>query len=226
MGQAKRYVSSKKRLAPITYCIVVEGEKTEKRYFDDLKAEFDQYRRHLKYRFKESLGLDIPDCHLVVKHAGGRSFENVLRKAIDEVDSGHSKIWCVVDADFYVSLQGKQLKDAEVAHRNAEKNNIEVILSRPCFEVWFRHHFNADTSAWVDGETAKANIQKIWPDYDLKPRRHWDLLRERLVDKAFDNAKLVRKHHGCPEKSVSECDASSEVDWIIYELFGEQDLDV
>jgi len=201
----------------MTYCVVVEGEKTEKLYFDDAKFEFDG-RQRAEQEAARNLGeLSPRSCSLVVVVAGGRSFENVISKALQQTNVGHEKIWCVVDADFYARLQGKQRKDADKAYKAALAKGIDVVFSRPCFEVWFRHHFNADSSAWVDGDTAKAGLAKLWPEYLLKPTKHWDLLKPRQ-DIAISNAGAVRKRHSCPPAQVQDSDACSEVDRLILEL--------
>jgi hypothetical protein len=208
---------SKERPAQVTYCIVVEGERTEKNYFTDAKTEFQQLQRKRMLERINAGQHNVVAAVLTVEVAGGRSFENVVRKALDQVGLGYKKIWCVVDADFYVRLQGKQRRDADATYRSALEAGIDIIFSRPCFEVWYRHHFNPDSSALVDGDRAKKEVQRIWPEYLTKPERHWELLRDRLPDHALPNARRVRTAHG--RRPVEECDSSTDVDWLIYELF-------
>jgi hypothetical protein len=209
---------SKRRLPPITYCVVVEGIKTEANYFGDAKAEFDRLQRDLREAAKNSGNLNTRDCSLLIVVAGGRSFVNVVQKALEQVGLGHEKIWCVVDADFYVRLTGLQRQEADHEYKRALRAGIDIVFSRPCFEVWFRHHFNAETSAWVDGSTSKQRIAALWPAYNTKPDQHWDLLKDRCTQ-AFANAQQVRISHGCPPATVEDCDASSDVDWLLMDLF-------
>jgi len=217
MSQKRFERKSKQRLSPFTYCIVVEGIKTEKNYFNDYKVEFDAHQRQLQQQARNNGKLQTRDCFLIVKPAGGRSFENVAKMALDQLDLGHQKVWCVVDADFYVRLTGAELQKAKAIHQRAANAGVDFVFSRPCFEVWFRNHFNADASAWIDGDTSKQNIQKLWPDYELKPNSHWALLKTRL-ESALLNAKIVRQKHSIPPNAVKDCDACSEVDRLLSEL--------
>lgn len=210
---------SKRRPSPVTYCVVVEGEKTEANYFHDIKAEFDKLQRRNRILAQNNGVIDTKDCSLVVKVAGGMSFHHVVSVAIEQVQTGHSKVWCVVDADFYVRLTGLEKKRADEIFEKALGVGIDLIFSRPCFEVWFIQHFSNSTRALQTGQRAKLEISKLWPDYVKKPTDHWNLLRDRVSLVAIPNATAVRKSHRCPPNLVYDCDASSEVDWLIMTLF-------
>ena len=141
----------------------------------------------------------------------------MIDTALAQLDAGYRKIWCVVDADFFVHLTGKQRAAAERAYNQALGSKIDVIFSMPCFEVWFRRHFNAESSSWENGDRAKAEIAKIWPGYLLQPSRHWELLRDQLRSHALPNARKARLIRG---NRPAECsDASTDVDRLIYDLF-------
>lgn len=214
---------SKSIPSPITFCLVVEGVKTEYNYFRDAKADFDKLQRYYQTRATNAGYMRIPSCSLLVKCAGGRSFVNVVSTAIRQTGLGHRKVWCVVDADFYVRLQGKDKADADAKYNEAVAKGVDIIFSRPCFEVWFRHHFNRQTSAWINGDTSKQRICRLWPDYMNKPQRHWELLLPQ-IEVALANAQAVRQHFNIPPSLVENCDASTDVDWLIRELFFDDEI--
>jgi hypothetical protein len=216
MGKNRPKRSNQRRPERITYWVVVEGH-TEDRYFTDAKAEFDelQYSHIVEARNKGVAQAKI--CRLTVECANGFSFENVIGIALNQVDKGHTKIWCVVDADFYARLTGKEKTNAANLYHKALKAGIDVIFSRPCFEVWYRLHFERKDSPWADGKTAKANIAKLWPEYETKPDKHWDMLRGKL-EVAIENAEAVRNSKGIPPKLVEDCDASTNVDQVLMDL--------
>ena len=199
--------------------MVVEGQKTEKLYFDDAKVEYNRMQHDRAVAGRAAGKPDVVERSLTVVSAGGGSFAGVLRHGLDQLSVGHERVFVVADADTYVGLSGRSRGDADKVYGEALGKGIEVILSNPCFEVWFRHHFNADRSAWTDGAAAKAALRRLWPEYESKPERHWELLHDRLPE-AIRCAERVRGLHGSPPRPVEDCNASTAVDWLLIELFG------
>ncbi|SFD28487.1 RloB-like protein [Streptomyces aidingensis] len=77
----------------------------------------------------------------VVKHPGSPS--QVVRHAAKRRASSsgdYDQTWCVVDVDEY--------RDLEHATALAREENVELVVSNPCFEVWLLLH-HTDHRKWV-----------------------------------------------------------------------------
>ena len=186
-----------------TLCVVVEGQKTEKNYFTDAKAEYNLGREGV----------------LTVFAASGGSASNILSKAIEQVKLGHDQIWCVLDADTFGTKSDLQ-KLAQ-----AQRAKIRVIFSNPCFEVWYRQHFSNSHGPLPNGDAAKAEVKRLMAKHIKSPRSDWRDLREILAaGTPFQNAVRVKKQHGIPPAACLQSNSSSDVDIVLIELgFGPAD---
>lgn len=100
------------------YLIVTDTEETEKNYFEGLR---------------DSIPAGLKD-RLVIKVEKARTVE--LLKRVMELTDSESQYripWIVFDRD--------QVKDFDEIIRMAEKNNINVGWSNPCFEIWMYAYF-------------------------------------------------------------------------------------
>lgn len=110
----------KRRREKTRILVVTEGTKTEQQYFGLLL-------QHLK-----ATGVN----HWPLKNSGvGRDPGNVLKVALQKRDNdGESfdSIWVVVDVDEHDSL--------EKCMTDAAKEDVKVVVSNPCFEIWLLWH--------------------------------------------------------------------------------------
>ena len=104
-----------------TLWIFCEGE-TEKRYFQN----FQVIERKRQLRIKPKISED-KRADLLVEEA--ISFK--LKKDFEEGDI----LVCLLDRDF------NKKRDLESAKRKAEKENITLFFSNPCFEIWILAHY-------------------------------------------------------------------------------------
>ena len=188
---------SKPRAQRRTMCIVVEGQRTEKRYFQDASAEFNQN------------GV----VRLNVEPANGGSPAQILDKAIQQTKLGHEKIWCILDADTFETKADHQ-KLAQ-----ALRCKIEVIFSNPCFEVWYRLHFTNSHGALTNGDAAKAEVKRLMEKHIKVPRSDWLALREILrAGTPVRNAAAVKARHGIPPSQCLLANSSTDVDIVLHAL--------
>ncbi len=180
-----------------TLCIVVEGQKTEKNYFTDAKAEFNIDR----------------EAVLNIFAASGGSASNILSKAIDQVKLGHDQIWCVLDADTF----GTKADLQKLAQ--AQRAKITVIFSNPCFEVWYRLHFTNSHGPLANGDEAKAEVKRLMAKNIKSPRSDWRDLRAILAGgKPFENSLQAKTQHGIPPALCLQSNSSTDVDVVLIEL--------
>lgn len=74
----------------------------------------------------------------------------------------------------------------------AKQNGIEVLLSVPCFEIWFLQHFQYSTGQLTGNQAIKA-LRKYIPEYEKSKRVFFQLVSS--TDTAIGNAKRLEKHH-------------------------------
>ena len=157
----------------ITFLIVCEGQKTERIYFG-------------KYRERNS-GLIIFTPNTTVTDP-----INLVKFTLNQInkydlDFEHGdRAWCVFDTDKNTNENINQ------ARLIAEKNNINLCMSNPCFELWYLLHY-----CYFDQKISNIDLQKTLEkhiqNYDKLKDYFNSLLEKRNI--AIDNAKkLIKKH--------------------------------
>lgn len=142
----------KKRPKP-TILIICEGETTEPKYFEDFKTKCENSLVEV-----EAIGI-------------GGAPETVVSKAIEELQerqklarkSGNSfeleiEVWAAFDRD---DIPMSKIRSAIAL---AERNNVSVAFSNPCFEVWGLMHYSAYAKPGHQSECHKA-LKKVLPGY-------------------------------------------------------------
>lgn len=163
--------------------IVTEGY-TEKKYFE---------------KFRER---DV-DYEVIVRKSPDNNAKKVLKFCISEIKNlgldikkGDSA-YCVIDVDYNSEdTLNKILKDAK-------KENIHVILSKPCFEVFFILHFDRGIDGLAEPKDAETELGNYISGY-CKTKDYWKLLyknQKKAVEYSRDyeigeSIDLKRCHNG------------------------------
>ena len=86
-----------------------------------------------------------------------------------------------------LDLDNNSLKARTVleAKREADKFNIQIILSNPCFEIWFLEHFLRMSKRFEKSEEVITELKKYIPNY-VKKLDVFPLLQDK-VDIALSN---------------------------------------
>jgi hypothetical protein len=176
--------------------IVCEGSCTEPHYFLGLKQE---------YRLS-NLEVDGTSC--------GSSPISVVRRGIEifEADPTIDRIYCVIDRD-----EHERFSDAVNEWQQAVKNGIPIylIVSYPCFELWYFYHEGYSRSPVVrtkgrsPGQEMVRRLKLKFPKYEKESRGMWELLRSKL-----NTAKTNSKRSIADSKKELEENPSTNV----YEL--------
>ncbi|MDD2625015.1 MAG: RloB family protein [Candidatus Riflebacteria bacterium] len=133
-----------------------------------------------------------------IKFAPGNTTdpENMIKTLIEAYrDNGLNTkygdlAYCLVDADCD-SRKNDQLAGAT---NLANKHNIELIVSAPCFEIWYLCHFNYSTKRYKSNEDVIKELRQYIPGY----QKSCDSLYNELLAKikiAISNAKKLEKHN-------------------------------
>lgn len=185
-GQKKRGKISKNRKKILL--IGAEGNnKTEKIYF----SHFNR----------------MPGNDYVIRFSTGNNTdpEGIVDNTIDTVRKEELNFkdgdlaFCVFDTDTEDTKQ-KQIDGAIV---KASKKNIDVILSNPCFEIWFLQHFGYSTKEYKSNGEVLRTLERFIPEYE-KNSDPFAILNP-LMAEAIRNSKKLEKYHddlGRKRKSV------------------------
>jgi len=182
--------------------LVAEGKnKTETMYFRD----FGQ------------------DVNRIIRFASGNHTDpvnmvNELKNFLVENDFSQDlgdKAYCLIDADVNPSKNEQILKAEELAKRAG----IEIILSVPCFEIWFLSHFIFSTKQYISSAEVVTDLQKYILGYGKSTSGVYKKTKA-LISTAHENA--VRLEEYCKKNGflvhTTEFLPSTDVYRIVEEL--------
>lgn len=159
-----------------------EGKnKTEKNYF----TEFNRTQK--KYMIKPASGNSTDPKGIVEDTV-------VSMGKFEEEDLA----FCLFDSD--TDKQKQPQIDQAVAL--AKKNGIEVLLSVPCFEIWFLQHFQYSTGSLTSNQTID-KLKKFIPEYEKSENVFLQL--EESMETAVEHAERLERYHnelGVQSKSL------------------------
>ena len=205
MGLKDRELNTKprgkvtKRRKPIIL-IATEGKnKTETIYFNNLNS-FGKY--------------SIVFCK--GNYTDPINTVKVLDKEIKKIKEQRieDKAYCVFDTDVDISKNDQITK----AKALASKTKIELIISNPCFEVWYLCHYMYSTKAYNCNEEAISKLKKYISNYNKKTNI-FSILKSN-INNAISNAEKLQKYHqGLGREIYSlESNPSTEIYKIIKEI--------
>lgn len=186
-----------RKLQILVFC---EGEKTERQYLNRWRQE---YREFVEIEFDDDQG--EPKGHTpfeMVRRAANRK-----RRDQKQAKRGQGPAFdlycCVFDRD-------EHLKIPE-ALRTAADNDILVVFSNPCVELWFLLHYGPRTA-----EIHRRAAQHLWRqqsgcEKNLTPGVLDELLLPRNYETAKANAQALAKRHAGNGVAIPENNPSSSM---------------
>ena len=179
--------------------IAAEGKnKTEKTYF----SNFEDGKK--SYNITYARGNNTDPLKLV----------KMLIKEIDELKldlQDDDVAYCIFDTD----VDTNKNKIIEEAIQLARKNNIKIITSSPCFELWFLLHYDY-TTANMDSEEVIKRLKEYYPKYEKNINIYPDIIKE--IDLAIDRAKKLEKYQTDNNRRIGMVEANPNTEvYIIVE---------
>ena len=166
----KRNKSKTKTKTIPTILILTEGEKTEPFYLKELCKD---------------LGFDRENSNIEFDNCGSAPI-TIVNNAIIKKDR-YDDIYCVFDKDQHESY--------EDAIKKAKKyNNIHIINSVICFEVWFLLHYQIKNLTHQNADSLIKELIKIpeFKNYQKADKNTYAITKNEL-DNALTNASLINK---------------------------------
>lgn len=152
-----------------------EGDnKTEEIYFRNFQ------KRGNPYNIKFAYGHDTNPVGMV------KSLISYMKKE-DISTENDDKIYCVFDADIDINKQ----KRIDEAIKLASKNGIDVIMSVPCFELWYRLHYSYTSKVYSSNKEIINDLKNYIPNYE-KNINVYNIIKDK-TDVAIENSKKLEK---------------------------------
>lgn len=169
--------------------IAAEGKnKTEKTYF----SNFEDGKK--SYNITYARGNNTDPLKLV----------KMLIKEIDELKldlQDDDVAYCIFDTD----VDPNKNKIIEEAIQLARKNNIKIITSSPCFELWFLLRYDY-TTANMDSEEVIKRLKEYYPKYEKNINIYPDIIKE--IDLAIDRVKKLEKYQTDNNRRIGTVEAN------------------
>lgn len=98
--------------------------------------------------------------------------------------------YCVIDSDFSINKNNQMA----LADKKAKKNDLSLIVSSPCFEIWYLCHYEYSTKVFGSNEEVIDELKKRMPQYDKNKEDMYEILLQ-MKDNAVENAKKLEKYN-------------------------------
>jgi hypothetical protein len=152
--------------------VLCEGEKTEVGYFK-------QFRK-AGYTVKVTAG-NGTDCVSLIKEIVKIRVQDRKAKSLQKDDT----YWLVFDQDNNIPTQLNETKQL------ANKENIQLIYSNPCFELWYLLHFDYTTAQFRNADEVINNLNRHLKQPYQKNRCMFKELEQRC-ETAIQNAEKLK----------------------------------
>ena len=152
-----------------------EGKnKTEEIYFRNFQ------KRGNPYNIKFAYGHDTDPVGMI------KSLISYMKK--EDINTENAdKIYCVFDADIDINKQ----KRIDEAIKLASENGIEIIISIPCFELWYRLHYSYTSKIYFSNKEIINDLKSYIPNYE-KNMNIYNIIEDK-TNIAIENSKKLEK---------------------------------
>jgi hypothetical protein len=170
--------------------IVAEGIKTEPIYFNSLKKK-----------------LRLPMINVEVVPAGAAPI--IAKKSPTQVP--YDIVYCVVD------VEAPKADSLPKAVDKAKANNLEIILSNPCFEYWYLLHFRKTSSPFNTSQDVKSALRHEHPAYCESDKTIFDVVFDKTHEAIKRSKEVLNEQHNNTE-DISNCNPSTHIHKIVENL--------
>lgn len=181
--------------------IVCEGTVTEVEYLTGLRDFF------------KALPVEIVDCEIIGRGCDPRSVVGyaIQRRDLKRAEANrrrdsslaYDQVWCAVDVDDHTTLD-----DAIVM---ARRSGVDLIVSRPCFDLWLLYHFQKYAARSTPKEIRRKLNVHI-PGYDKHVPRDFPYGRHGT---ARSNAEEADPEHRTPNRKGANPSTNA---WLLVEV--------
>lgn len=193
--------------------IVCEDKKSAKLYIEELRAHLRLSVVTVEVRGQQDTGHTDPVG--IVAYAVARREERAREAKISNAKVAFDEVYCVIDTDEHVPGRLANLKQAQPM---ARAKDVRLIISRPCFEIWYLMHDRYVARPYARYEALKADLKQILPEYE-KSQSEFLRLRE-LIGCALRHAARLEEQRQATDQENPATDVHHLVKRL-YELAGQ-----
>ena len=177
--------------------IATEGKnKTEKTYF----SNFEDSKKSYNVTYARGNNTDpLKLVKMLIKEIAE------LRLDLQDDDVAY----CIFDTD----VDSNKNTIIEEAIQLAKKNNINIITSSPCIELWFLLHYDY-TTANMNNEEVIRRLKKYYLKYKKNINIYPDIIEK--IDLAIDRAKKLEKYQINSKQRIGTVEANPNTE--IYKI--------
>lgn len=179
MARRIEQIQRNRRIRKTKESILFEFEgknKTEEIYFKNFQKRENLY--NIKFAY-----VNNTDPVGMIK-----CLANYMKREDISKENG-DKVYCVFDSDLDINKQ----QNINEAIKLAKKNGIEIIISTPCFEFWYRLHYSYTSKKYISNQDIVNDLKNYISEYE-KNMDVYELIKDK-TDIAIKNAKKLEKEH-------------------------------
>lgn len=95
-----------------------------------------------------------------------------------------------------IAAEGKNQTETQYFRDFAKEYGVHVLVSSPCFEIWFLCHYSASTRRYASYDEVRAELWKYHDGYEKNSVGMFETTKVKLSD-AITNAERLK--HACEE---------------------------
>lgn len=167
----KRFQRKDSTRQPLSTALVVCEGDTERLYVEALVKRFNINPRRLKV--------------LKAKHSDAQHIvENAKSQKEKESEKGnhYDQVFVIFDKDE---------NDVEKVRNNAKKDNIQTIVSAPCFEYWILLHYELTDRAYVKCAQVVRDVKEFCHNHEKTNSAFYQEIINKHLGAAKRNARLI-----------------------------------
>ena len=205
-GYAKKVRNSFTRERRPVIVIAAEGKnKTEYQYFRDFGRDVERQIVFADGNYTDPVQM----AGVLIKKCEQRDWQR---------ENG-DRAYCLIDSDT------DDKKDIQIAKadRKLRAQGLQLLVSGPCFEIWYLCHYHANARQYHNVEEIISELRHFHPAYDKSTEGMYAATKERLQT-AIQNAEKLRAacmDRGYQPHTVDFC-PSTEIDVLAKELMRQE----
>lgn len=179
--------------------IKAEGKnKTERNYFMDINKDKES---KIVFKFAKGNETDPPGMM--------RQLAAQVRK--DEATRTIDAAYCLADSDLD-ARKDKQLKQADkIAAKSECSTKIELLVSSPCFEIWYLCHFTKPEHQYMKNQDVLDELRVDIPAYKKSDTNLYHNKLKDLLPKVIETARAITEKIEPAKHHTVEAQPSTEV---------------
>lgn len=177
-GDKPRGTGNRKR-KPVMFLSLEGNNKTEKLYLQSLNKDCgDKYALN----FTSGRETDLRNMWKALNDLTQDSFNQ---------DDG-DKAYCLCDRDFEPYKNGRIREIKQEARRSQAK----LIVSNPCFEIWFLNHFRYSTKSYSSNQALLGDLCNFVPCYEKNVDYYATHLKSKTTEAIRNSIRQIEQNSG------------------------------